>query len=136
MKTVLIAGFFDPIHGGHLAHIEEAKKLGDCLIVVAGTEEQCKRKHGQAFLSWQEKVAILKKFGANVVVPNIDTTSTCADTIRYWRPNIFAKGDEEGIEPIPQEEIDACRDIGCEIRYGVGKRLNHSSNYWRNNESS
>ena len=39
MKIVLISGGFDPIHSGHLKYIEEAKKLGDKLIVALNSDE-------------------------------------------------------------------------------------------------
>ena len=33
MKIVLVTGGFDPIHSGHIAYFEAAKKLGDRLII-------------------------------------------------------------------------------------------------------
>ena len=126
--VVAIAMYADPIHEGHLSHIEEAKKIGDKLIVFAGTEEQCIKKHGTAFHSWDGKVALLKKLGADEVFPSIlDENGTCSPALLKYRPDIFAKG--EG-EVIPQKEIDTCKEIGCEVRYGIGKRLNNSSRYF------
>jgi cytidyltransferase-like protein len=120
----------DPIHGGHLSHIQEAKKLGDWLVAIAGTEEQCRHKHGDTFLSWQEKVDLLKALGADEVVPNIDNNngSPCSETLRVVRPQIFAKG--EG-EIVPEVELRVCGEIGCKVIYGVGKRLNRSSKYFK-----
>ena len=34
MKVVVISGYFNPLHVGHLDYIENAKKLGDYLIVI------------------------------------------------------------------------------------------------------
>lgn len=133
MIKVAVAGYFDPAHEGHLDHIEVAKALGDWLVVIAGTEEQCDKKHGgqgRHFHSWEGKVRLLKKLGADEVVPNMDTDGSCAETLRWVRPNIFAKGGEDTMDTIPANEIAICREIGCQIMCGVGRRLNRSSKFW------
>ena len=33
-KVVLACGCFDPLHAGHVVHLEEAKAMGDVLVVV------------------------------------------------------------------------------------------------------
>ena len=38
MKIVVVSGGFDPIHSGHIAYLEEAKKLGDKLIVALNSD--------------------------------------------------------------------------------------------------
>ena len=38
MKVVIVSGGFDPIHVGHLRMFEEAKKLGDKLIIILNNE--------------------------------------------------------------------------------------------------
>lgn len=38
MKIVIVSGFFNPLHGGHLDMIEGAAKLGDKLITVVGND--------------------------------------------------------------------------------------------------
>ena len=41
MKKVAISGYFDPIHVGHVEYINNAKKLGDWLIVIVNNNKQC-----------------------------------------------------------------------------------------------
>lgn len=127
--VVAIAGYFDPIHEGHLSHIVAAKKLGDKLVAIVGTEEQCRRKNGAIFLSWNGKVELLKALGVDEVIPNIDNDEgkPCARTLRLLNPDIFAKGEAENI---PEIEMETCRQIGCKVVMNVGKRLNASSKYW------
>ena len=38
MKILVVSGGFDPIHSGHIACLEEAKKLGDTLIVALNSD--------------------------------------------------------------------------------------------------
>ena len=132
MIKVAIAGYFDPIHEGHLDHIEAAKALGDWLVVIAGTEKQCDKKHGRHFHSWEGKVRVLKKLGADEVVPSVlDENGTCAPVLRLVRPDIYAKGDDfSASNVLPEAERVACIDIGCRVILGCGKRLNHSNRFW------
>ena len=65
MKIVLISGGFDPIHSGHLKYIEEAKKLGDKLVVALNSDEWLIKKKGKFFLPFSERKNILTSM-ANV----------------------------------------------------------------------
>ena len=133
-----ISGYFDPLHGGHLDHSEEARKHCDILVAIAGTENQCDNKpshNGEHFLSWDEKVRLLKKIGVSRVVPNIDTDGSCAKSILSVKPNVYIKGKGFTLQNIPKGEVEACNSIGCAILVGVGERLNESRRYWnKNNE--
>ena len=43
-KIVLVTGGFDPIHSGHIAYFDEAKKLGDKLIVGVNSDQWLEKK--------------------------------------------------------------------------------------------
>jgi cytidyltransferase-like protein len=40
MKTVVVSGYFNPLHKGHIDYISAAKKLGDYLIVIVNNDRQ------------------------------------------------------------------------------------------------
>ncbi|NOY10988.1 MAG: FAD synthase [Archaeoglobi archaeon] len=44
MKKVVATGTFDIIHPGHIRYLEEAKKLGDYLIVIVARERNVRHK--------------------------------------------------------------------------------------------
>ncbi len=44
MKKVVATGTFDIIHPGHIRFLEEAKKLGDYLVVIVAREKNVKHK--------------------------------------------------------------------------------------------
>lgn len=44
MRKVVATGTFDIIHPGHIKFLEEAKKLGDYLIVIVAREKNVKHK--------------------------------------------------------------------------------------------
>jgi D-beta-D-heptose 7-phosphate kinase/D-beta-D-heptose 1-phosphate adenosyltransferase len=70
MKTiVLITGGFDPIHSGHIAYIQAAKRLGDILVVGVNTDAWLTRKKGAAFMPLSERTAILRNIvGVDFVI--------------------------------------------------------------------
>ena len=46
MVTVMASGVFDIIHTGHISYLEQAKSVGDRLIVVVACDDTVrKRKH-------------------------------------------------------------------------------------------
>ena len=60
IKVVLCTGGFDPIHSGHIAYLQEAKKLGDKLIVGLNSDAWLERKKGRAFMPISERVQIVE----------------------------------------------------------------------------
>ncbi len=128
MKIVAVAGGFDPVHTGHLRHIQRAKKLGDYLIVLVSSDEDMIRKKGYCFMPLEERMEILREFRCvDEVRQTLDRDGTMAETIRVIKPHIFAKGGDRSIDNMPENELKACKEIGCQIMYDVGERLNSSS---------
>lgn len=128
MTTVLASGYFDPLHDGHRSHFREAAKLCDKLIVVIHQDRLCARKKGFCHQPLEERIVELKKALKDIPVPSevvicIDPHGPMTATLLWLRPNIFAKGGDRSPDqhPIPQDEIDACNEIGCRIVYNVGE---------------
>ena len=46
LKIVVTNGCFDIIHAGHVSYLEEAKKLGDKLVVLVNSDASVKRIKG------------------------------------------------------------------------------------------
>ena len=47
---LIVSGYFNPLHGGHLDMIEAAAKMGDYLIVVVNNDKQQLLKKGKIIL--------------------------------------------------------------------------------------
>jgi len=45
-KIVMVSGGFDPVHIGHVRMFNEAKKLGDELVVYLNNDNWLKKKKG------------------------------------------------------------------------------------------
>lgn len=129
MKIVVaVCGAFDPLHSGHLEHIKKAKELGDYLIAIINPDEDVIRKRGIVFMPLGQRYQILKSIKEiDEVVIAIDGDGTVANTIKMIKPDILAKGGDRTPENMPKNEIEACKEVGCEIVYGVGKQLASST---------
>ncbi|MCJ7654825.1 MAG: adenylyltransferase/cytidyltransferase family protein [Dehalococcoidia bacterium] len=137
VKIVAVSGYFDPPTPAHLSYFEEAKKLGDRLVVLLNNDEQLllKRKgtklEGKIRYPLVDRGVIIRGFRwVDEVVVCIDTNLSVAKTIKMVRPNIFAKGGDRTIDTLPKEEVEACAEVGCEIVTGVGCPKSHSSSWY------
>jgi cytidyltransferase-like protein len=135
MKTiVLITGGFDPIHSGHVAYLNEAKKLGDILIVGANSDAWLRRKKGKEFMPWEERAAVLSSInGVDRVINFNDDDGSAKDAIRkvrelYPRDQIvFANGGDRTDTNIPEMDI---QDDDLKFVFGVGGFHKSNSSSW------
>ena len=130
---VVTSGGFDPIHIGHVRLINEAKKLGDKLIVILNNDHWIKLKKGQPFMSQEERKEILEALGSvDEVVYSSHTAGTTDMSIikdlEKIRPHIFAKGGDRHIGNIPETPI--CNAIGCIIVGDLGHGGKVQSSSW------
>jgi len=58
-KIIMATGGFDPIHEGHIAYLNEAKNLGDVLVVGVNSDEWLRRKKGYKFQSVSTRGTII-----------------------------------------------------------------------------
>lgn len=130
MIKVAVSGGFDPLHDCHIDHMQEAKKLGDWLVVIVNTDEFLIRKKGFIFQPLLVRLRKIIEYSfVDQYVVCIDRDDTVAETLRLLRPDKFAKGGDRDPAkvPIPQNEIVICKEIGCEIVYGVDRGVRASS---------
>ena len=63
-KIVLVTGGFDPLHSGHLVYFDDAKKLGDKLIVGINSDDWLINKKGKFFMPLSERSSIIEALSA------------------------------------------------------------------------
>ena len=95
-KIVFTNGCFDIIHAGHLAYFEEAKKLGDKLIVGVNSDDWLTRKKGRPFMPFLERVAIIE---AVDWVVNFEE-DTPEELLKSLQPDILVKGGDYSLEQV------------------------------------
>ena len=49
-RVIIISGYFNPLHSGHLDYIESAKEKGDYLIVIVNNDKQVEMKGSVQFI--------------------------------------------------------------------------------------
>ena len=130
--VVAVAGGWDPLHGGHLAHLRGARALGGVLFVITHTDEMMVKKKGYAFLPLAERLEILRELRCvdQVFVAEEmgDNDGTVTRSLEALDPFIFAKGgDRDGPQNMPRSELEVCDRMGIRIVYGVGEKVNSSS---------
>lgn len=135
MKTiVLVTGGFDPIHSGHIAYFQAAKKLGDELLVGINSDNWLSRKKGRSFMPISERVNIVKNLKmVDHTVLFDDSDGSAKEAIRNARllyPDakiIFANGGDRTKDNIP--EMDSGVD-NVEFIFGVGGEDKKNSSSW------
>lgn len=126
MKVVIVSGFFNPLHGGHLDMIEAARKLGDKLIVVVNNDKQQMLKKGQIILDEENRTRLMRALrDVDEVVLSIDEEPPVIQTlekIALEHPDdelIFANGgDRDSDKMIPEAEV--CDKYNIKKIFGVG----------------
>ena len=133
-KIVLVTGGFDPLHTGHIAYLEAAKKLGDRLVVGVNSDAWLTRKKGQAFMPWHERSAIIRALACvDFVIDFNDQDGTARHAIQMTRQSypqdhiIFANGGDRTPDNIPEMDI---ADTNMHFEFGVGGFNKANSSSW------
>ena len=137
---VAVSGGFDPLHIGHVRMFEEAKKLGDELVVILNNDNWLTAKKGYAFMPEQERAEIIAaySFVNKVVITEHGAGGNYNDPI--WRsvcreleavkPDIFANGGDRKPDGDPVPEVALCERLGIEMVYNVGRGGKVQSSSW------
>ena len=116
MKVVIVSGFFNPLHGGHLDYLEGAAKMGDRLVVIVNNDNQQLLKKGKIMLALRNVDDVI--LAVDKEPPVIETLKLVADKYKE-EELIFANGgDRSSDKVVPETEI--CHKLGIEMKFGVG----------------
>lgn len=131
--VVAVSGGFDPVHIGHVRMFQEAKLLGDRVVVIVNNDHWLRKKKGYVFMSQEERAEIIRAFGCvdevMLTMHAEDPTdmSVCAE-LRALKPDVFANGGDRKDDNTP--EVAVCAEIGCQLAWNVGRGGKVQSSSW------
>jgi cytidyltransferase-like protein len=139
MKRVIISGFFNPLHAGHLDLIEAAKAMGDYLIVIVNNDIHQVTKKGKIIIDEKNRARLMAALkpvdeviiGIDPEDPKWPSTKTL-ELIADKYPDdelIFCNGGDDRADAngIPGPEAEMCRARGIKMVFGVGGKVKADS---------
>ena len=94
MKNILVYGTFDLLHPGHIYLLEEAKKLGDNLIVGVSTDEFNAIKHKSSFLAYDDRKKMVESIKyVDKVIPE-EKWDQKIDDVKKYNIDTIVMGDD------------------------------------------
>jgi D-beta-D-heptose 7-phosphate kinase/D-beta-D-heptose 1-phosphate adenosyltransferase len=102
----LTNGCFDILHRGHIAYLQQARRLGDVLVVGVNTDEGIRRLKGpdRPINSLQDRLEVLAGLSdVDYLIPFGE--STPHRLIEAIRPDVFVKGGDYTRETLPEAEL-------------------------------
>ena len=132
-KAIIVSGYFNPIHKGHLEYINNAKALADRLFVIVNSDYQRELKGSKEFQDEEERMIIVSNIKAvDQVVLSIDKDRTVCETLRKIAEEFgeeydlaFANGGDQDNESIPESPV--CEEVGIILIDGLGDKIQSSS---------
>jgi rfaE bifunctional protein nucleotidyltransferase chain/domain len=98
---VFTNGCFDILHAGHVTYLEEAKGLGDILILALNTDESIQRIKGplRPIQTYDDRAILLSGLASiDFIIPLSDDTPQTL--IEHIKPDILVKGADYTIDKI------------------------------------
>ena len=92
-RIVLTNGCFDVLHSGHTRYLNQAKQLGDILVVALNSDDSVRRLKGSGrpINTMADRAAVVAALSCVDYVTVFDTP-TAGPLIRLLRPEVYAKG--------------------------------------------
>ncbi|MGX1024545.1 adenylyltransferase/cytidyltransferase family protein [Flavobacterium sp. CS20] len=131
--AIIVSGYFNPIHKGHLEYFLNAKDHADKLFVIVNNDLQRKLKGSKPFQDEDERLFIVSNIKpVDKAFLSIDKDRTVKASIKKifdeYKDNyefIFANGGDQDNQSIPEAEI--CNKLGIKLLDGLGDKIQSSS---------
>ena len=132
-KGIIVSGYFNPIHKGHIEYFNNAKTLADELFVIVNSDHQRALKGSKEFQQESERVFIVSNIkSVDHCVLSIDQDRTVCKTIEKIALDFgdaydlsFANGGDQNNNTIPERPI--CNQMGIILVDGLGDKIQSSS---------
>lgn len=114
-RIVFTNGCFDVLHRGHVRYLDQARALGDVLVVAVNSDESVRRLKGpeRPVNPVEDRVEVLAALSCvdYVVVFEEDSPASLIEAVR---PDVYVKGGDYPSEMVPEAPL--VRRLGGEVR--------------------
>jgi D-beta-D-heptose 7-phosphate kinase/D-beta-D-heptose 1-phosphate adenosyltransferase len=132
-KAIIVSGYFNPIHKGHLEYFNKAKALADELFVIVNSDYQRELKGSKEFQKEDERLIIVDNIKAvSKAFLSIDKDRTVCKSLEMIHNKFdnefelgFANGGDQNNDTIPERSI--CEKLGISLIDGLGDKIQSSS---------
>ncbi len=136
-KVIIVSGYFNPLHKGHIEYFSNARSQGDKLFVIVNNDLQRALKGSKEFMKEDERLCIVEnlKMVDNAMI-SVDRDRTVCDSLRFVHslyeqlPGVettlaFANGGDQNNDTIPERPV--CEELGIELIDDLGEKIQSSS---------
>ena len=132
-KGVIVSGYFNPLHKGHIEYFKLSKKNADYLIVIVNNDFQRELKGSKKFMDAKERKLIIEELKVvDKAYLSIDKDRSVSKTIKmiYSKLNkefelYFANGGDQDNNSILEFKI--CEKLKIKMIDGLGSKIQSSS---------
>ena len=132
-KAIIVSGYFNPVHKGHIEYFQNAKQNGDELFVIVNSDIQRALKVSKEFQDEKERVFIVESLRlVDKCFLSIDMDRTVVESIKMIFNQFgneyqlaFANGGDQNNDTIPERPI--CEELGIDLIDGLGEKIQSSS---------
>jgi D-beta-D-heptose 7-phosphate kinase/D-beta-D-heptose 1-phosphate adenosyltransferase len=132
-KAIIVSGYFNPIHKGHLEYFNNAKALADKLFVIVNNDFQRELKGSKEFQDEKERMIIVSNIKAvDKAILSIDIDRTVCKTIESIAEQFgseydlgFANGGDQNNDMCLERAI--CEEMNIALIDGLGDKIQSSS---------
>ena len=132
-KGIMVSGYFNPIHKGHIEYFNNAKALADELFVIVNNDQQRALKGSKKFQQEAERCFIVSNIkSVDHCILSVDEDRTVCKTIEKIAQDFgadydlsFANGGDQDNTTIPEKPV--CDQMGISLIDGLGDKIQSSS---------
>ena len=135
LRGIIVSGYFNPLHMGHIELFKNAKTFGDELFVIVNNDTQREIKGSKYFMKEKERVLIINELSiTDKVFLSIDKDKTVNKSLEKIHNDFgknyelyFANGGDQNNKICPESVI--CKKLNIKLVDGLGDKIQSSS--WR-----
>ena len=132
-NAVIVSGYFNPIHKGHIEYFNLAKSRAEELFVIVNNDVQRALKGSKEFQDEAERMIIVSNIKAvDKAILSVDQDRTVCKTIEKIVNDYgdaytfnFANGGDQNNQSIP--EVPVCERLNVTLIDGLGNKIQSSS---------